>query len=48
MVTIFIFDGVTLQTSLWRNKQLTLISKIAVIKALAASHLIYVLSPTTS
>ena len=32
----------------WRNKRLTSISKIAVIKALAASQLVYVLSSTTS
>ena len=32
----------------WRNKRLTLIGKIAVIKALAASQLVYVLSSTTS
>ena len=32
----------------WGNKRLTLIGKIAVIKALAASQLVYVLSSTTS
>ena len=32
----------------WRNKRLTLIGKIAVIKALAASQLVYVLPSTTS
>ena len=32
----------------WRNKRLTLIGKIEVIKALAASQLVYVLSSTTS
>ena len=32
----------------WRNIRLTLIGKIAVIKALAASQLVYVLSSTTS
>ena len=32
----------------WGNKRLTLIGKIAVIKALAASQLVYVMSSTTS
>ena len=32
----------------WRNKRLTLIGKIAVIKALAASKLVYILSSTTT
>ena len=32
----------------WRNKRLTLIGKIAVIKALAASQLVYILSSTTT
>ena len=32
----------------WRNKRLTLIGKISVIKALAASQLVYVLSSTAS
>ena len=32
----------------WRNKILTLIGKISVIKALAASQLVYVLSSTAS
>lgn len=32
----------------WQNKRLTLIGKIAVIKALAASQLVYVMSSTTS
>jgi len=32
----------------WRNKRLTLIGKIAVIKALAASQFVYILSSTTS
>ena len=32
----------------WRNKRLTSIRKIAVIKTLAASQLVYVLSSTTS
>jgi len=32
----------------WRNKRLTLIGKIAAIKALAASQLVYILSSTTS
>jgi len=32
----------------WRNRRLTLIGKIAVIKALAASQLVYILSSTTS
>ena len=32
----------------WRNKRLTLIGKISVIKALAASQLVYVLSTTAS
>ena len=32
----------------WRNKRLTLISKIAVIKALAASQVVFILSSTTS
>ena len=32
----------------WKNKRLTFIGKIAVIKALAASQLVYVLSSTTS
>ena len=32
----------------WRNKRLTSIGKIAVIKALAASQFVYILSSTTS
>ena len=32
----------------WRNKRLTLIGKIAIIKALAASQFVYILSSTTS
>ena len=32
----------------WRNKRLTVIGKIAVIKALAASQFVYILSSTMS
>jgi len=39
---------ITIILNNWRNKRLTLIGKISVVKALAASQLVYILSSTTT